>query len=118
MQRLHGQQQGSTPVMCCFHDKRSLQQPPAFPNRCMSDFKRLLSALQGKDHTLFALVDGRVVFSRSRHTGRRSVSVTPTPPAPAPPVPTLPPSPRIPTHLLRAQRQAARAAAAGARSQL
>lgn len=72
----------------------------------------------GKDHTLFALVDGKVVFSRSRHTGRRSVSVTPMPPAAALLMPTMPPTPRIPTHLLRARRQAARAAAAGARSQL
>jgi large subunit ribosomal protein L27 len=61
----------------------------------------------GRDHTLFALVPGRVTFSRSRLTGRRTVSVEPLPP------PSLePPQPRIPTHLLRAQRQAARAMAA------
>lgn len=70
------------------------------------------SSSQGKDHTLFALADGRVAFTRSRHTGRRTVSVVALPAAA---VPLAPPEPRIPTHLLRVQRQAARAAAAGAR---
>lgn len=69
-------------------------------------------SLQGKDHTLFALSDGMVVFSRSRHTGRRSVSVDETHAAAALRAPL---QPRIPTHLLRVQRRAARAAAAGAR---
>lgn len=69
--------------------------------------------LQGKDHTLFALSNGRVVFSRSRHTGRRSVSVDEAPAAAASPAPL---QPHIPTHLLRVQRRAARAAAAGART--
>jgi large subunit ribosomal protein L27 len=66
----------------------------------------------GKDHTLFALSDGRVVFSRSRHTGRRSVSVDETQAAAALQAPL---QPHIPTHLLRVQRRAARAKAAGAR---
>ena len=57
---------------------------------------------QGKDHTLYALEGGRVVFSRSRHTDRRTVSVEAVPEA------NEPLALRVPTHLLRAARQAAR----------
>lgn len=56
----------------------------------------------GRDHTLFALVDGRVNFSRSRQTKRRSISIEPVEPKPEPE------HPHVPMHLVRAARQAAR----------
>lgn len=68
-----------------------------------TEFHPGLNVGLGRDHTLFALTDGRVTFARSRHTGRRSVSVLPMPPQTAELA-----EPRIPTHIRRAARQAAR----------
>mmetsp|Transcript_8221 Transcript_8221/g.24518 ORF Transcript_8221/g.24518 Transcript_8221/m.24518 type:complete len:169 (-) Transcript_8221:577-1083(-) len=56
----------------------------------------------GRDHTLFALIPGRAVFARSRHTKRRSVSVEPIPP------PAAPTKPHVPMHKVRAARKGAR----------
>lgn len=58
--------------------------------------------MQGRDHTLFALVNGRVKHSRSRQTKRRSVSIEPVEPKPEAE------HPHVPMHLVRAARQAAR----------
>lgn len=41
----------------------------------------LFVQLQGKDHTLFALVDGSVKFHTNKYPSRRIVSVQPKPEA-------------------------------------
>jgi hypothetical protein len=37
---------------------------------------------QGRDHTIFSLIEGRVKFSRDPRTKRRYISVEPLSPAP------------------------------------